>query len=484
MELRRREFLVGATTAIPAARAGVLGPDRAQASQSLPDSSDEVRERLEVWMRFGQPLEIVIRDFQRTFDGWEAMGVNGIVLGRMSFRDDNGKDIPAFPPNPRIYSGLGVRPPQAPAKEFRDRRRQLDQMLDEARRRKWPVMIFAPDAGADTGGGWGAAFTNPHPWAARILDTLSQFPQVDGGIIDGPEWGYEIDPGHRSNIFEDLPDAARKLVESMHYDFHQLKQATDRLFARLHQLDAKAVTSYSGGGLLGATRLFHSDPELTSWMRFRTEAVTSTVKLLKGLMTEQRKDLRLGMGPRTAAFAPLCGYDFSELLNYLDYLLPKHYFWHRGVDGLYGTVYRWMRTLTEWNPGLKEGQALDVVKAWFGLDLPGVTKALDFERGFPDDFFTKVVATETRRALAATDSPERIIPWLDIGRRPHRGDPMGTGDFLRILEASRKAGLRRFLYHNYTHITPGEAEVMRVLCGGGKRELPRGLVLPDIDMYQ
>ena len=27
-----------------------------------------------------------------------------------------------------------------------------------------------------------------------------------------------------------------------------------------------------------------------------------------------------------------------------DYVFPKHYYWHRGFDGLYGTVARWVRS--------------------------------------------------------------------------------------------------------------------------------------------
>ena len=64
------------------------------------------------------------------------------------------------------------------------------------------------------------------------------------------------------------------------------------------------------------------------------------------------------MGPRSAAFAPLCGYDFAALAGFIDVLLPKHYFWHRGFDGLYGTVARYVETLCAWNPEMSEPSAL------------------------------------------------------------------------------------------------------------------------------
>ena len=438
------------------------------------------RRRLKAWMRFGQPIETVLDDYERVLDAWEGMGVRGVVIGRMLFRDDQGAYHAIFQPNPRNYERLGVKPPPPPQRMFPDRRRTLGRFFAELKRRKWPILIFAPNAGEGAGAGDKySRFANPNAWAARVTDTLAQFPEVDGAIIDGPEWGYEIEPGHRSNIFADLPDTVRPLAESMHYDFDALQRAAQRFKTRMQSLNERDVRSYSETGFTGTARLFGSDPDLTAWLRFRTEVLTSTVKMLKGLMREQRADLRLGMGPRSAAFAPLCGYDFRGLMQYLDYLLPKHYFWHRGVDGFYGTIHHWMRTLTDWNSSLSEEGALEVVKAFFGIEMPGVKSSLDFERGFPDKFFEQVVVKETEAALAAVERPEQVVPWVDVGRRPHRGDPMGSGDFIRILEASRKAGLQRFLYHNHAHLTAAEIEVMRHYCGSPDKPIPDGYKAPN-----
>jgi len=440
----------------------------------------ENKKKLEVWMRFGQPLEAVMEDFERTFDAWETMGVRGIILGRMYFRDDDHEYHAIFEPNAKIYKRLGVPTPDPPAKMFPERRRQLDRLFADVKKRKWSLLIFSPDAGTqpEPQNSYDR-FVNSTALQARTLDTFSQFPEVDGGILDGPEWGYEIEPGHVHNIFVDLPESVRPLAESMHYDFGELQHARDLLETTLHQLSTRLVKTDSRRGLLGAIRLFDSTPELTTWLRFRTEVLTGTVKTLKGMMREQRQDLRLGMGPRSAAFAPLCGYDLRALMAHLDYLLPKHYFWHRGYDGFYGTVHRWMKTLTDWNPGLSDEQALDVVKAFFGIELPGLKSAFDFERGFPDEFFTQVVAKETSAALSAVKRPEQVMPWVDVGRRPHDGDPMGAGDFIRILEASQKVGLERFVYHNNSHLAAAEVEVMRSLCGDPSQPLPEGYAPPD-----
>lgn len=185
-------------------------------------------------------------------------------------------------------------------------------------------------------------------------------------------------------------------------------------------------------------------------------------------------------GPRTASFAPLCGYDFGRLAGVLAYLLPKFYFWHRGYDGLYGTLARTVRVIRRWNPGLSEPAAFRVVEALFGLRIGGIERLSDLEDGYPAAFFADYVPDQTRRALAAMGDPERVIPWVDVGRLPHAGDPMSTADLRRILTAAGGAGLRRFLYHNHAHLRAGEWSVIADMCGQPwEEDRPGGYVPPD-----
>ena len=147
-------------------------------------------------------------------------------------------------------------------------------------------------------------------------------------------------------------------------------------------------------------------------------------------------------------------------------MLPSNAFWHRGFDGLYGTVARYVQTLTEWSPGLSEAGALRVVAALFGIELPGVKSLRDFDLGFPQEFFDTIVVRETERAIAAMGGDaERVCPWVDAGRKPHDGEPFTAHDLDRMLEAAGRAGLRRFLYHHHGNLTPGEWAVISARCG-------------------
>jgi len=139
-----------------------------------------------------------------------------------------------------------------------------------------------------------------------------------------------------------------------------------------------------------------------------------------------------------------------------------------------------VRILRAWNPGLSEAAAFQVVRAIFGIAVDGIERVSAFEDGFPPAFFSQYVRDQTRRAIAAVGDPRRVVPWVDVGRWPHSGDPMTAGDLRRILTAAGEAGLERFLYHNHAHLRAAEWTVMTEFCGEPWREdAPGGYQPPD-----
>jgi hypothetical protein len=287
--------------------------------------------------------------------------------------------------------------------------------------------------------------------------------------MDGPEWGYEIAPhhqNHRSYIFHDLPASVASKCAELGYEYNALVAAKDRLLQTLHNLDPAKIALHTPGGLLGGYHLLGADPDLMAWFSFRVDSLTDFFSGVRaGIAAELDRPIKLGVGPRSAAFAPLCGYDFARLVPFMDILLPKHYFFHRGFDGMVGTVHRYVETLTAWNPGLRDADALAVVQVLFGLTLPGVTSRQQMEEALTPEFFQTVVTQETRRALAVAGDANRIVPWVDAGRNPHDGDPMPPGQLRQLLQVAEQAGLQRFLYHHHGNLTPGEWTVMSEICG-------------------
>jgi hypothetical protein len=458
---------------------------------------------MKLWMDVMRDLEHVMAGYERLFPAWEAGGVDGLVIGPLLFdapkllpglRVGQAASLPAprqatacptYDPNPAVYRRLGVEPPP-PTEPRPDQRALLERTLSAAKERGWSVWIFQASAGAGPGGR-GHIFADAQTRAAlcaRMIDTLEQYPMADGAIMDGPEWGYEIAPhhmNHRSFIFRDLPESVAPLCAELGYDYGALVAAKERLLAHLHALDSSHVALHAPGGLLGAFHLFGGDPDLLAWFQFRVEALTRFFRGVRECLTaEMSRPVKLGVGPRSAAFAPLCGYDLARLAGFIDVLLPKHYFWHRGFDGMVGTLARYVETLTLWNPGLSDAHALAVTQALFGLALPGVTERADFETALSPEFFAQIVTQETRRALAVVDDPDRIVPWLDSGRFPHDGDPMSAADLKRLLAAAQSAGLQRFLYHHHGNLTAGEWGVISTVCGEPWNPLTSDYRPPDM----
>ncbi len=76
-------------------------------------------------------------------------------------------------------------------------------------------------------------------------------------------------------------------------------------------------------------------------------------------------------------------------------------------------------------------------------------------------------SANVRERLATTFKVDenKVIAWVSTGRSPHAGDSMGARDLERILESSRKAGLKRFLFHPDPDLGAPEWSVISGLCG-------------------
>jgi len=151
---------------------------------------------LNLWMDVMRHLEPVIADHERLFDAWAAGGVDGLVIGPMAFEEN----VATFDPDARIYRRLGLEPPEPPSQSLPEKRALLDRALQAAKDRGWKVWIFQPGSGAPpVPGAHGSIIVDDRAraaYCARIVDTMSHYPMVDGAVLDGPEWGYEISPEH------------------------------------------------------------------------------------------------------------------------------------------------------------------------------------------------------------------------------------------------------------------------------------------------
>ncbi len=430
-------------------------------------------------------IELLLDSYDECFDAWEAGGVDGLVVGPMVFDDTKclanskmatigGPPSAAFDPDPSVYAGFGVEPPPAPTGGHH-LRAQLDAMLTAAKDRGWEVWIMQGTVGA--GPGRDVHWVDDHSLrvaSARVVDTLQHFPMADGNVFDGPEWRFEISPveslGAQRDmrlLFDDLPPSLAPVCDKLGYDYDAFCAAKDRFLHLLHNLEPRRVRTHAGGGLIGAFELFGADPDLMAWFHFRTEALTEAYRSMHTQIRDAaNRPVQLGLGPRTPALAPLAGYDLAGLAEFTDLLMPKLYFWHRGYDGLIGTIWRYVEVLRGWNAALEVTDALAVVQALLGLTLPDVAEVIDFDDALTPEFFRTVATSEAQRALAAANGT-LVVPWIDAGRSPHDGDPMSSSQLRMLLTAAATAGVERVAYCHHEKLSASEWAVISHTCCEG-----------------
>jgi len=405
-------------------------------------------------------LEHWMADYKTTFDAWDAGGVRGIVVGRLEFRTEDGTRIPSWRPDPKVYASFGETPPP-PAPSDPGKEKLLHEMLDNAASRGWDIMLF--------GGYRGLAGTQ---------DVMNAYPQAHGVVIDGPgENHYELMFHHGGEVL-DTREQTRTSFERMGADFTRIERGIAHLKNRLQNLSPDMVRYHASGGTLSGMILLDINEDVIYWLRMRQEKSRQSWSEAREHVDKMNRKVTLGGIPRTATFSPLTGQNYHLMGPYFDYIFPKHYYWHRGFDGLYGTVARWVQKILQWNPTLSEADAFAVIRSLFGLELPGVTSLDAMDLGFPDTFFSQVVYDETRRALEAVNNADKVICWVSTGRSPHDGDPMPARDLHGILTASQRAGLKRFLFHPDPELGVPEWRVISGICGDRWIEDPQGPYWP------
>ena len=83
---------------------------------------------------------------------------------------------------------------------------------------------------------------------------------------------------------------------------------------------------------------------------------------------------------------------------------------------------------------------------------------------------------------------DKVICWVSTGRSPHAGDAMPARDLQRILQSSKDAGLKRFLFHPDPDLGAPEWHVISRMCGTPWQEdangyWPADTWREDIDGY-
>lgn len=407
---------------------------------------------LRPWMFLGQISAFELEGTRRLLDKlWES-GIREVVLGDLII---DGK--PAFSPNRDMYKDVKRQPPEMPS-ELAPKAKIIADAVKEAKERGFKIYLH--DWGAYGGG---SCINDPESlkyFLVRTQDAYEHYPQLDGFILDGPEWGYEIEPGHRSDLFRCFCTCCEQKAQQLGYDFDGMKAAADRLKNLLRSLSPKRMADFlqTQLGFLDSASLLWGEIGLLRWFRFKADGIQDFLGGIYPFVKKLNPEFQMACGPRTAAFAPLTGYDFSRLPAVVDFICPKLYLWMHGVDGLKGTVYRYAKTLMDWNSGVDEKLALDFVCKLFGFALPEVKEFSDLEQPSSEAFFSETVVGEIQKAMLQTNDTCPLRPWVGLH---HAGVRLTAAELRLLLMAMERGGLESYIYWHYSDLRDEEWEVIK-----------------------
>ena len=385
-------------------------------------------------------------------------GIRELVMGDLILRSGDSSG-PAFAPNPDYYAVTTAPPPLPPELEasaavFAD---AVKAAADKG------LAIYHHDWGQFAWFAQDTCLNNPDQIAyglARTRDVAARFPETTGFILDGPEYGYEIEPRHRSDVFACFCRHCETKATGLGYDFATLRAAAERLRALLSDLDADRMRGFiaTQTGPFDTVDLLLQDPDLFDWLRFKTQCIQDHVGAFHQCVKEIDPQLQLACGPRSSAFAPLTGYNFRRLSEVTDFIAPKLYFWQHGIDGLKGTVYRYANTLMEANAGVTEPLALDLVYKLFGFTMPGVDSLEALSEPLNEAFFRETVPGEIDKMVYRTGQIERLRPWVGLH---HGGVRISTGELSMLMDAIDASPLQSFIYWHYSDMTEEEWQILQ-----------------------
>ncbi|MFW6174553.1 MAG: hypothetical protein ACOC5K_02140 [Chloroflexota bacterium] len=368
--------------------------------------------------------------------------------------------VAAFEPTPGLYQGLGkFQPPEMP-QHMASQSQRLKDALAEAAERGFRL-YFMDDKMYFLQGGFGTGQQQappvglndpelPHYGVARIRDTGSAFPSLSGVVLDGPDFKWEITPGHRDDMFATTIGGLHDetVAQSVGTNCERVRAGRARFHDRLRSLSPETVEDQlrNRNGVLDVYDWWDEEPRIIEWMRFKHASVEQHLKTIYNGV-KGRTRLQIGASSRTPALAPLTGHHLRRKRAYTDFQLPKLYLWPGGVAGFRGTVMNWMNTLIDWNPRLTEDQATRWLSAFFGVPVPPVYPISQWGEEAPEEWFQATVADQVDKMLSATGGPERLVPWVGL---EHFGSTWLTPQELRhLLSVMQARGVQRYSYFVY-----------------------------------
>ncbi len=371
--------------------------------------------------------------------------------------------VGAYAPDPSLYEGLPFPVPEFPP-QLEDESAQLKSVIEKQTARGFRIW-FMDDTGYFMSGGFGQprrvkTCTNDPDLAGYVVtrtrDTMANFPSLHGICLDGPDFKWEIKPGHRDDMWAQQCGCrhCERVAESIGITYERAIEGRDAFKRRLNSITPESVDDFVANrhGVMGGLDWWGEEPATLDWMRYKAAVTEGYVSGVCGGLKEYFPELKIATSSRMPALAPLTGHVVRRLQAYNDYEMPKLYWWAGSVAGFRGTVVDWVNTLVEWNPGLTPDDAARWFSAALDVPLPDDYPPSAYHQEATDEWFATSVDDQIRKMLAESGGPDRFMPWVGL---EHFGSVWLTATELRrLLERMEAQETKRYAYFVFNSITP------------------------------
>ena len=380
----------------------------------------------------------------------------------------------SFDPNPALYEGLDWLPPQMP-KHLAGEQERLRDALRTGAAKGFKVYAMDDKAYFLLGSfGTGKLDTKrrfpsvtdvdgPAMTAARAQDTADNFPEVSGFLLDGPDFKWEIAPGHRDDLWVEPLDNPpnREFAASCGIDMQDVLDGRERFKEFLQSFSPDAARRFiaDSPGALADHDWWVSHPEFSDWYRFKQAAVEWSVSTSYRGIKERLPHALVGNSSRLPFSTTITGHNLPRKRAYTDFQMPKEYWWSGGVAGFRGTVVNWVETLCDWNPGLDEDLASQWFSAAFDYPMPDDYPVSAYGSEATDAWFKTSVRDQTRKMLEGAGATDRLVPW--VGLEHYGSNWLTPSELDRMLTEMRAQGVNRYCYFVYNSLSPDYWNVIR-----------------------
>lgn len=450
-----------------------------------------------------RPPNAILND-ESFWDELSAAGINEVALQWLCLLDDQGPDtgntypqpedthprgmaavggepvkrvpVAAYSPEPELYAGLDWAPPEMPA-HMASQQEELRAALQLGKRKGFRLYT-TDDKGYFLHGSFGTGRLNeaaarrtpsvtdrdgPAMTTARARDTFANYPEFSGLLLDGPDFKWEIKPGHRDDMWVEPIDtpANRKFAEMHELDFEKVLDGRSRFQEFLSSFTPDTARSFISEqrGALADHAWWSLHPDFSPWYSFKQQAVEWSVSTSYTGVKTHLPGVQVGSSSRVPFAATLTGHNLARKQSYVDFQMPKEYWWAEGVAGFRGTIVNWVQTLEEWNSGLDEDLASELFSAMFDFPMPADYPISNYSAEATDEWFATSVHDQTMKMLQDSGDADRFIPWVGL---EHFGSKWLTPSELdRLLGEMRNSGAERYCYFVYNSLKPEYWDVIR-----------------------